>query len=333
MTALPGGILNHVSILSLRCFVAVVETQGFSAAARQLRLSPSSATKHVQAIENALGVALMHRTTRRIGVTEAGERFYEHCLTILTQIDSAASGILAEQALTGHLRVAVPPSFAAAVLGPHIGRFTRDYPGMSLDVIVTSATPDPIRNRIDVAITLQSEPQSKLAHILIAEAPMVVCASPAYLAEHGEPRTPADLARHQCLSGRFSDQAEGWTLASAGGWQVVHVASRILSDNGELLRQACLGGAGIGNFYLFHVRDDLLSGRLVALLPDNSPRAKRVYVVLPGRRLARPQDHALIDFVRTLCAARTASETPAICPAEDARDRTSPRALAGLDRG
>lgn len=301
MKALPAGILNHVSILSLRCFVAVVETQSFSAAARQLRLSPSSATKHVQGIENAMGVALMHRTTRRVGVTEAGERFHEHCQMILAQIDSAASSIMAEQALTGHLRVAVPPSFAAAALGPHLGRFLDEYPGMSLDVIVSSATPDPIRNRIDVAITLQNEPRSKLAHILIAEAPMVVCAAPSYIAEYGEPHAPADLARHRCLSGRFSEQAEGWTLGCAEGWQVVHVASRILSDNGELLRQACLGGAGIGNFYRFHVDEDIRLGRLVAILSENPPRSKQVFAVLPNKKLARPQDCAFIEYIKTLC--------------------------------
>jgi DNA-binding transcriptional LysR family regulator len=300
MTALPGGMLDNVSILSLRCFLAVVETQSFSAAARQLRLSPSSATKHIQSIENAVGVALMHRTTRRVGMTEAGERFYEQCLTILAQIDSATAGIVAEQALTGHLRVAVPPSFAAAALGPHISRFLRDYPGMSVDVIVSSATPDPVRNRIDVAITLQTEPQSKLAHFLIAEAAMVLCAAPGYLARHGEPRTPGDLARHQCLSGRFSDRAEGWTLASGGGWQVVNVRSRLLSDNGELLRQACLGGAGIGNFYRFHVGDDLRQGRLVRLLPDHEPKPKRIFAVIPHRQIVRPQDKVFIEFVKGL---------------------------------
>jgi DNA-binding transcriptional LysR family regulator len=300
MTALPDGMLNTVSILSLRCFVAVTETQSFSAAARQLRLSPSSATKHIQAIENAVGVALMHRTTRRVGTTEAGERFYERCLAILAQIDDATAGIVAEQALTGHLRVAVPPSFAAAALGPHISAFMRAYPGMTVDIIVSSAMPDPIRNRIDVAITLQNEPQSKLAHVPIAEAAMVVCASPDYVARNGAPRVPADLARHQCLSGRFSDRAEGWTLASGEGWQVVNVRSRLLSDNGELLRQACLGGAGIGNFYRFHVGDDLQHGRLVRLLPDHGPKPKRIFAVIPHRQIVRPQDKVFIEFVKGL---------------------------------
>src|SRR5258708_4292252 len=102
MTALPNQILNNASILSLRGFVAVVETQSFSSAARQLRVAPSSITKHVQLLENAVNVALVHRTTRRISVTEAGERFYEQCLVILSHIDSASAAVSAEKQLSGH---------------------------------------------------------------------------------------------------------------------------------------------------------------------------------------------------------------------------------------
>ena len=155
MTVLPGQLFNHASILSLRCFVAVVETQSFSAAARQLLLAPSSVTKHVQSLESALDVALVHRTTRRISVTEAGERFYEHCLAILGHIDNASLVLRAEKHLSGHLRVTAPPAFTAALLGPHLHEFMIEYPAVSIDVNVTSDDPDLIRNRIDVAIAAQ----------------------------------------------------------------------------------------------------------------------------------------------------------------------------------
>jgi DNA-binding transcriptional LysR family regulator len=300
VAALPDGMLNDASILSLRCFVAVVETQSFSSAARQLRLAPSSVTKQVQLLEKAVNVALVHRTTRRISVTDAGERFYDQCLAILAQIDSAAAVMVAEKELSGHLRVTAPPSFATAALGPYIHEFLSEHPGISLDVMVSSATPDLIRSRIDVAIMLDEEPQSKLTHFWLAHCRRTVCASPDYVARRGLPKAPHDLMRHECISGRFSDLALGWTLGRHGLWQLIDVRFRMLSDNGDILRQACVGGAGIGNFYHFHVCDDLRDGRLVRILPDYESKPKNIFAVIPHRQIVRPQAKAFIDFVRGL---------------------------------
>ena len=299
-TTLPSGVLNQVSVLSLRCFAAVVETQSFSAAARQLRLAPSSVTKHVRLIERAMNAALVHRTTRRVSVTDEGRRFYSQCLGILDQIDGAALGMAAEKELAGHLRVTSPPSFAAAILGPHIEAFLREYPGITMDVVVSSATDDLIRNRIDVAVSLHGEPQSKQAHFHLAPCPLTLCAAPDYIARNGMPETPQDLLRHQCLSARFSDLAEGFTLGRGGNWQVVDVRFRLLSDNGDLLRQACLAGAGIGNFYHFHVCEDLRTGGLVRVLPDYDSKPQSVYAIVPHREIIRPQAQAFITFIRTL---------------------------------
>jgi DNA-binding transcriptional LysR family regulator len=304
VAAFPNGMLNDASVLSLRSFVAVVETQSFSSAARQLRLAPSSVTKHVQMLERALNLALFYRTTRRISVTEAGERFYDHCLTILAQVDGAAALMVEERALIGHLRVTAPPSFALTVLGPNIHAFLDEHPGITVDMIVTSATPNLIRDRIDVAIMLHEEPESKLAQVLLAVSPREVCASPAYLARHGAPASPEDLDRHQCLSSRFSGVAETWSFARGAASWVVNVKSRLLSDNGDILRRACLAGAGIGNFYRFHVLDDLRAGRLVRVLPDFTPKPKDICAVIPHRQLLRPQTKAFIAFAKQAVAGR-----------------------------
>jgi DNA-binding transcriptional LysR family regulator len=321
MSILPNQVLNNASILSLRCFVTVVETQSFSSAARQLRIAPSSVTKHVQSIENALNVALVHRTTRRVSVTEAGERFYEQCLAILSQVDSVAAVIDAEN-ISGHLRVTAPPSFAAATLGPHLHEFMREHQAISIDVIVSSATPDLIRDRIDVAITLRREPQSKLTHFWLASGPLKICASPDYLARHGMPKRPEDLMNHECLTGRYSDLAEAWTLGKKNVWQVVNLQFKLLSDNGDLLRQACLGGAGIGSFYDFHVREDLRSGRLVHVLSDYELHPRSIFAIIPHRKIVRPQTKAFIDFVQRLVNAPLADA--ALPPP----DRAIPKALA-----
>lgn len=304
---MPGGQLrsplNDASIVALRCYAAVVETQSFSSAARQLRLAPSSVTKHVKMLEAALGSALLHRTTRMVGVTEAGEGFYERCVRILAEIDSAAALISPNKQLSGHLRVVAPPSFAASVLAPNLHLFLREHPALSLDVIVTSATPNLIRDRIDVAISLESEPKSKLAHMILAPCSRVLCASPGYLAAHGEPRTLDELLVHECIASRYSDLAEGWMLRRQGNWETVGVRSRLHSDNGDLLRQVCLRGGGIGNFYRFHVRDDLESGQLIEIMTDFEVKPKNIYAILPHRQILRPQAKALVEFVRKLSRA------------------------------
>jgi DNA-binding transcriptional LysR family regulator len=303
MTAsLPSTMLNNTNILSLRCFVAVVETQSFSAAARQLRLVPSSVTKHVRLIETAVEVALLHRTTRRVSVTDAGERFYQQCLTILAQVDEAALGMVAERQLSGHLRVTAPPSFAAAVLAPRIHEFLATYPELSLDLAVSSATPDLMRNRVDVAITLYEEPQSKLMHFRLGHVPLLFCASPDYLARRGTPVQPQDLGRHDCLSSRFSDLAEGWMIGRDGAWCRMDLRFKLLSDNGDVLRRACLAGAGIGNFYRFHVQDDIRSGRLVPVLRDYEAKPQSLFAIIPHRDIVRPQAKAFIAFARGLAA-------------------------------
>jgi DNA-binding transcriptional LysR family regulator len=300
MSTSPRQVIDNLSILSLRCFVAVVETQSFSSAARQLRLAPSSATKHLQQIEAALGTALVHRTTRRTSVTEAGERFYEECLAILGRIDAVTSEVGAERNLMGHLRVTSPPSFASAFLDHHLHVFLSDQPALSVDVSVSSATEDLIRNRIDVAISLRAEPQSKLTHFWLGAVPLVLCASREYLDKHGSLEAPEDLMRHDCITGRHSDLAAGWPIGSDNVWQTVNPKFRLLSDNGELLRQACLRGSGVGSFYFFHVHEQLRDGHLIPVLPGYEMKARNLYAVVPHRNFIRPQAKAFIDFIRKL---------------------------------
>lgn len=300
MAALPNQILNHVSILSLRSFVAVVETQSFAAAARQLRIAPSTVTKHVQLIENEANAALVHRTTRRTSVTEVGERFYEHCLAILGHIDSASMMIGAEKQVIGHLKVTAPPSFAAGLLGGRLHEFMRAHPAISIDVNVTSDTPDLIRKRIDVAIAVSEQAQSKLTHFRLAGCGVTLCASPDYIARRGAPQEPDDLTQHDCLAGRFSDLAANWKFGRKGVWQSISPQFKLLADNGELLRQACLGGAGVSVFYNFHVQDDLHSGRLIHVLPEFELAPRHVFAIIPHKKIIRPQAKAFIDFVRHL---------------------------------
>jgi DNA-binding transcriptional LysR family regulator len=126
----------------------------------------------------------------------------------------------------------------------------------------------------------------------------VICAAPSYVQRHGIPKTLGDLQKHECIASRFSELTEAWVLRRQREWQTVNVRSRLLSDNGDLLRQACIAGAGIGNFYRFLVRDDIEQGRLMEVLTDYEPKPKNIYAVLPHRQIVRPQAKAFIEFVR-----------------------------------
>jgi len=294
-------LLNEISVLSLRCFVAVVETESFSSAARQLRIAPSTVTKHIKLIERAVQVALVHRTTRRISITDAGARFYEQCLAIMVEVDRATESLAQEQVLRGQLRVSAPPAFASGIFGVRLPEFLALHTGLVLDVMVSSNTPDLVRSRIDVAITFGEVPPTKLTHTEIISCSMVLCASPDYLATAGVPPNPTQLVDHACLSARFGERAEGWPMQVGTQWQIVKVNSRLLSDNGELLRTACLAGAGIGLFYEFHVRDDLMSGRLIEILADYKFRPKNLYATIPNHRIVRPQARAFLTFLEAIC--------------------------------
>lgn len=289
--------LDAAGILSLRIFVAVAEARSFSAAARQLRLSPSAVTNHVLNLEGMLGVALFHRTTRRVTITAAGELFYEQTQAILNHIDDALQKLVPSSDPTGHIRVIAPPAFAVRIIGPNLGRFLNEHPGVSVDVIVSSATPDIIADRIDVAFLLRQEIDSKAPHQILSSSPRVFCATPDYLERHGTPQTPRDLLDHRCLSNMVASTAEPWAVMEGKEIQQIHVKGPLLSDNGSLIRSVCLAGSGIGNFYRFHVGDDLRNGDLVEVLREYQPNSNKIFVLTPHRRMIRPLVQIFIDFV------------------------------------
>jgi DNA-binding transcriptional LysR family regulator len=290
--------LDQASILSLRIFIAVAEAQSFSSAARQLRLSPSVATNHILALERAMGTALFHRTTRRVAITDAGERFYRRCTAILREIDLSLTA--APDAQRGHLRVTAPPSFGLTALGPNLAAFLARQPYISVDLMVTSAVPNMISERIDLMFVLREELDSKLPHLRIAPSGRAFCAAPEYLSRHGTPATPADLARHQCLANMVAGTAERWTVKAGRTRRQIRVPAQLLADNGEVLRLACLNGAGIGNFYRFHVREDLAAGRLIEVLAGYQPHSNFIYAVTPHREMMLPPVQLFIEFVRSV---------------------------------
>lgn len=298
MAAVAKPSLDNAGILSLRILVAVADSGSFSATGRQLRLSASAVTNHVLSLERMLGVALFHRTTRTVSITPAGERFYKKARQILDQVDEALHDVAPGARLTGHIRVTAPPSFAMTIIAPNLGAFFEANPGISVDFIVSSAKPNMIADRIDVAFLLREAMEGNFASELIAENPRAFCASPSYLEKHGIPEGPEELSHHLCLGNMVAARAEPWAVRDGKTTRLVSVKGPLVADNGEMLRSACLSGAGIGNFYRFHINDDLENGRLVEVLARYQPDTNRTYAVTPHREMVRPLAQIFINFVK-----------------------------------
>ncbi len=296
-----GQSLDFASIAVLRSFAAVVEHGGFSPAAKQLGVAPSTMSKHIGALESGLRVALIHRTTRSLDVTPSGQLFYERCKAILHEVDQAR--LLAEPAaiLKGELRVVASPSFTASVLLPGLPAFMGAHPDLAIDLRVGSAQVDLIREGVDVWITMEPTQRNKAPSLKLARNTCVVCAAPAYLERHGIPETPADLKRHAGLLGYGSPYAEDWPFLVGRQVKRYPIRKALASDNGDVLRACCLAGLGLGGFYAFHVADDLKAGRLVEVLKSYRANPSGVYAIVPHRHYLSPASRAFIEFVRALC--------------------------------
>jgi len=302
--------LDSIPISALRIFAAVVESQGFSAAARQMKISASMTSKAVAVLEKATGEALLLRTTRKVSVTEAGKRFYDHCITILDEVDSASKTTSEE--LKGRLRVSAPPSVSSEILGPGIKSFLETNPLLTLDLFVTSSMPDIIRNRIDVALVLREWPEVKMANRLVARLDRVLVASPEYVSKRGMPKSISDLQEHNCLASLLSGSQEPWILTEEKKKRTVRVNAVMSSDNGDTLRLACLNGLGIANLYAFHAKNHLESGELVRVMPDVSQDSVGLYAFLPHREMVRSPANAFIEHLEKLVAGTSPETSPAV---------------------
>lgn len=290
--------LDRASLGTLRVFVAVVEAENLSEVARQMRLSVSSVSKHVAALEESMETALLYRTTRKMSVTKAGREFYERCRAILAEVDKAVAARGSHnEAVLGHLRISAPPSVAAAILSPRISGFLKAHPGITLDFFVSSALPDIVRHRIDAAIVLREWPEVKMANIHLGSMERVLCASPEYIHEFGTPATPNDLVRHRCLMSLLSGSPDAWTFTENGVRRPIPIAPAMASDNGDCIMQACVDGAGIANLYAFHARTKLEAGLLVPVLPEAELDAVGLYVILPRKDLVNSATAAFLRFL------------------------------------
>lgn len=285
-----------LDLLDVALFTRAAALSNLSAAGREFGLSAAVASARLAQLERQLGARLLHRTTRRISLTQEGEVFAERARTLLDAADAARASVgSAFEQPQGRLRVTMPSSLGRQHVSPLIPAFMARYPGVSLDLRLTDQIVDLVDKGIDLAIRLGALKDSTLVARKLAANRRVLCASPAYLAKHGVPRHPLDLTRHECVV--LSDQ-RNWAFVTPAGIVDVRVSGRLVTDNGEVIRDALAAGFGIGVKSTWSVAPLLHSGELVSIL-DSYPLAEEVgiWAVYPSRAFVPPKTTAFIDFL------------------------------------
>jgi len=281
-------------------FLRVLDLGSISAAARSLDLSVAVASQRLQRLERDLGVRLLHRTTRRLHATPEGAVLAEQGRALVEDLE-ALSGSLrqAGAGVTGVLRITASASFGRQYLSPLLPDFLRAHPGVRLSISLTDHVLDLVSSGFDLAIRIGTLADSTLVARKLADNQRLLCASPDYLAQHGWPQTPQDLAHHQCLILVGSQgRSDVWRMGDgAGGEVAVRVQGRVEANTGELLADAALAGFGIAMHSVWHVSADLRAGRLVPVLPDYPLADSGIYAVMPQRRLVPPRVRAFVDFL------------------------------------
>lgn len=289
---------------SMRIFVAVAECQGFAAAARQLQLSAPMVTRAVAALEQRIGATLLHRTTRQVRLTETGERYLLDCRRILADMaeaDALAGG--AHVLPQGHLVVTAPVLFGRMHVAPLLLDFLREHPQITARALFVDRVVNLLDEGADVALRIAHLPDSSLTATRVGQVRRVIVASPAYLARHGEPRSPKELAAHEALGVSISgNETTPWMLATEAGkpqklMEGPQPRIRLTVNGGEVAIAAARDGHGLARALSYQVADDVTAGRLRVVLTEYEPAAIPVHLVHVSGRRAAAKVRAWLDYV------------------------------------
>jgi DNA-binding transcriptional LysR family regulator len=280
-------------------FAAVVGQGSFTRAADKLETSPANVTRYVNGLEEALGARLLHRTSRRLSLTETGKTLYDRALSILEDVAEAeAVASSASIQPRGRLRINAPLSFGIRYLAPLWPRFAARYPDIELDVDLSDRVVDLVEEGYDLAVRISRGGSPALVSRKLATTRHIVCASPRYVARHGAPATPDDLKDHVCIAYTYSDPAEEWRLLDdADKEHTVAVRSIMQTNSGDTVRAAALAGLGIVRLPTFMVGEDLRQGALVPLMTGYRITEINVLALYPSRRHLSAKVRVMVDFL------------------------------------
>jgi DNA-binding transcriptional LysR family regulator len=287
------------TLTRMRAFIAVVDNEGFSSAARQIGRSKALLSKYVRELEDELGALLLNRTTRQFSLTEMGHTYYKRAVEIIAEIDTLQDMVRdSRDGLHGRIKVSAPRTFADASIGQSLIDFAVANPEISLEIHLDDRFVDLVEEGFDLAIRVTSMEDSTLIARRVAPFRLLIAASPETIAKHGMPKTAEDLADKPCIVDTNARRRNNWVLKPADGAQTVVTVSGPIEVNSPIaVRAAALAHLGFALFPDFIVHDDLESGALVEVLPDYSPPASGIYVVYPHRRYLPGKVRALVDYL------------------------------------
>ena len=266
-------------------FFKVVEANGFAAAARRLETTPASVSRRVKSLEQHLGVRLLQRTTRKLSLTEAGERYFREGRRLLRELDDLEQALTAAaHELEGPLRIVAPMSFGQRRLASMVADFARQHPKLRMSLILEDRETDLIDEAADLAIRIGYPADSSMVARAIAPIPRFACASPDYLARRGTPKSPRDLLQHDCLHYSLISEREEWTFQGSDGEQTLAIKGSFCSNNGDVLAEAAMQGLGIALLPGFIVQAGLSDGRLVKVLQAYERAPLTLFALYPSRR-------------------------------------------------
>ena len=286
----------------IQAFVTVVDAEGFSEAARRLGVSKALISKQVSQLEDHLGVRLLHRTTRHVRPTSVGQAYFEQCRPLLAELNELEDAVQSNNANPkGELRLTAPITFAELHLMPVVSEFSRRFPQVKLNIDLTDRFVDLVEERIDVAIRIGTLTDSTLVARKLGDTTMLVCASPAFLTQYGEPMQPHQLADYACVVDSNYASGTHWTLGTEEHTVTTEVPTRMIVNSARAARELVLAGHGIGYLPSFVVADDITKGKLKRLLPDFPSGPLGIFAVYPHRKHLAAKVRLFIDTAVEHC--------------------------------
>jgi DNA-binding transcriptional LysR family regulator len=282
---------------AMETFVRIVERGSLTAAAESLQASLPSVVRSLAALEAALDVRLLNRTTRRIALTDEGREYYARCQRVLAEVDDAEAALSARRAVPkGRLRVTAPVMFGRLHVAPVLTEFMGRFPAVKVELILLDRVVDLVEEGIDVGVRIGQLPDSSLVAVPVGQTRRVVCASPAYLKGAGVPASPSDLSAHRCVSFGGLSPGHEWRFVVGGKAARVTVAPALASNLIDPVLDACVGGAGLGQFLSYQVKELLEARKLRRVLAEFEPPPLPINAIYPSARLLSSNVRALVDW-------------------------------------
>jgi DNA-binding transcriptional LysR family regulator len=282
----------------MQTFVRVVEAGSFTAVAAQMGTTQPTISRQIAALEEHLGARLLTRTTRALTLTDDGRAYYEHVLRVLEAVGEAETAVGRRRSNpSGLLRMATPVVFGRLHIVPRLPAFLARHPEVSIELSMSDTFTELAEQGIDLAIRVGNITDPGLIAKRIGVVRRVTVASPAYIRSHGTPRTPQDLAVHECILYTRLATGNRWEFSGADGPLTVEIKGRFQADNSDAVREGVLAGLGIAVIPAFAFSDEIASGKVTVLLADHEPKRLPMSAVYPSRRFVPLKVRAMIDYL------------------------------------